>query len=269
VGSHEGRDLIEMIVRYVQSVAPERVLVVSYKTPMTIHGVKERTIKEAVNARLTDAEEARTAHLTWGTHTATNDHKDVAHVVFAGLNFMPASAAYAASGAALSKPMNTDAAEDHPTAADVKSMERGMLRDTTLQAVLRGAARTGCDGDCARQEVIIPQAPQTGLTDTDYAGMFPGCRIVRDVSLLPLKPLKGNLKRLAEIVQRLLSEGHRDMPDTTLYGEMGVSRGNYGKLKAKPEWGAWLGAMGLHQAKLGGGIIGLRRTASGTNVIHI
>ena len=257
--SHEGRDLVEMIVRYVQSVAPAPALVVSYKAPMAIHGVQERTIREAVNARLTPAEQARTRHLTWGTHTATNAHTDVAHLVFAGLNFLPESAAYAASGAALSKPMNTTAADDHPSADQVKEMERGALRDSTLQAVLRGAARMGVDGDCGRQEVVLPQAPQTGLTDADLRGMFPGCRIVRDVTLMPPKPLKGNLKRLADAVQRRLEAGDWEMTDASLYGEVGIAKSNHGKLKAKPEWAAWLGSMGLHQAKLGGGLIGLRR----------
>lgn len=257
--SHEGRDLVEMIVRYVQSVAPAPVLVVSYKAPMAIHGVRERTIREAVNARLTPAEQDRTKHLTWGSHTATNEHKHTAHLVFAGLNFLPESAAYAASGAALNKRMNTTAAADHPSADQVKEMERGALRDSTLQAVLRGAARMGVDGDCGVMEAVIPQAPQTGLTDADLRGMFPGCRIVRDVTWMPPKPLKGNLKRLAETVQRRLEAGDREMADTSLYGEMGVTKNNYGKLKAKPEWIAWLGVMGLHQAKLGGGLIGLRR----------
>ena len=195
--SYEGRDLVEMIVRYVRCVAPAPVLVVSYKASMAIHGVKERTIREAVNARLTPAEQERTKHLTWGAHKATNAHTAVAHLVFGGLNFLPESAAYAASGAALGKPMNSAAAADHPSVEQVKAMERGALRDSTLQAVLRGAARMGVDGDCGRQEVVIPQAPQTGLTDADLAGMFPGCRIVRDVTLMPLKPLRGNLLKLS------------------------------------------------------------------------
>lgn len=258
-GSTEGRDLIEMIVRYVQSVAPARVLVVSYKSAMVVHGVKERTIQEAVNARLTPAERDRTDHLTWGTHTATNDHKTTAHVVFSGLNFTPPAAAYAASGAALGRRMNTNDAADHPTADQVREMERGMLRDSTLQAVLRGAARTGVDGDCGRQEVVLPQAAQTGLTDADLHGMFPGCRIVRDLTLMPTKPLKGNLLKLSMAVIERLEAGDREMTDASLYGALGIAKGNYANLKAKPEWVAWLASVGLHQAKLGGGMIGLRK----------
>jgi len=258
-GSTEGRDLIDMLVRYVQSVAPARVLVVSYKTAMSINGVQERTIQEAVNARLTPAERGRTDHLTWGTHTATNDHKATAHVVFAGLNFTPPAAAYAASGAALDRRMNTDAAADHPTADQVREMERGMLRDSTLQAVLRGAARMGVDGDCGTMEAVIPQAAQTGLSDADLSGMFPGCRIIRDLTLMPTKPLKGNLLKLAAAVIRRLEAGDLEMTDASLYGALGITRHSYGKLKAKPEWAAWLASGGLHQAKLGGGLIGLRR----------
>lgn len=258
-GSHEGRTLIDVMVRYVQSVAPERVLVVSYKSAMAIHGVRERTIKDAVNARLSDADRSRTDHITWGSHTATNAHARTAHVIFAGLNFAPPSAAYATAGAALALPMNTEEAKDHPTADQVRDMGRGMLRDSTLQAVLRGAARTGLNGDCGRQEVVIPQAPQTGLTKADYQGMFPGVRIIQDTSLLPARPLKGNLKRLAAEVQRRQGEGAKEITDASLYAELGISQGNYGKLKRKPEWAAWLSASGWHQAKLAKGAMGLRR----------
>lgn len=258
-GSHEGRDLIDLIARYVKSVAPERVLVVSYKAHMAIHGVKERTIKEAINARLTPAEQGRTSHLTWGNHTATNDHRDTAHVIFAGLNFMPTSAAYAASGAALGKPMNTEDADDHPTADQVKDMGRGMLRDSTLQAVLRGAARQGRNGDCGRQEVVIPQAPQTGLSDADYQAMFPGCHIIRDLSLMDPRPLKGNLAKLAAAVQARQEAGEREITDGSLCGDLGMDRANYRKLSRKPEWSSWLSSAGWHKAKLPGGVVGLRR----------
>lgn len=261
VNSHEGRDLIDMIVGYIRRVALEPVLVVSYKSAFTIHGIKERTIRDAVDARLTDDERARVSHMTWGSHTATNDHKAVARVVFAGLNFMPAAAAYAASGAALGKPMNTAAVEDHPTGEQVKDMERGMLRDSTLQAVLRGAARMGIDGDCGRQEVVIPQAPQTGLSTADYMGMFPGCKVARDLTLLPLKPLKGRLLKCSAVVLRRHEAGDHEITDPSIYGELEMGRADYGKLKRKEEWVAWLSAVGWHQAKLGGGIMGLRRRA--------
>lgn len=128
-----------------------------------------------------------------------------------------------------------------------------------MQAVLRGAARMGVDGDCGRQEVVIPQAPQTGLTDADLTGMFPGCRIVRDVTLMPLKPLKGNLLKLSQAVLQRHQAGDTEITDPSIYGPLGMGRADYGKLKRKEEWAAWLASLGWFQAKLQGGFMGLRR----------
>ena len=257
--SKSGRGLIEVIVKYVKSCAPEAVLVVSYKSNLNIPGVKERTIRDAVNARLSPTEMGRTAHLTWGSHTATNAHKAIRHLVFAGLNFLPPSAAYAASGAALGKQMRSNDANDHPSRDQVYDMERGMLRDSTLQAVLRGAARMGVNGDCGVMEAVVLQASQTGLTGNDFRGMFPGCTIVHDHSLLGSKPLRGNLKRLGAIVLHRQEGGETCLTDLSLYGELAVTQNNYAKLKAKPAWGAWLMANGWWKVRLAGGVTGLQR----------
>ena len=59
----------------------------------------------------------------------------------------------------------------------------------------------GIKGDCGLMEAVIPQAATTGLTEEDYRGMFPDCNIVVDRVLAGLKPLKGNLRKLAAIDQ--------------------------------------------------------------------
>jgi hypothetical protein len=99
------------------------------------------------------------AYLTWGRHTATNDHKDVKHILLLGLNFTPKAAGHAASGAAL----DFNLKDEHPTEEQINDMQRGMLMDATLQALLRGNARNGVDGDCGLMEVIIPQSKRNGL----------------------------------------------------------------------------------------------------------
>ena len=255
-----GKALIELLVTYVKACAPEPVVVVSYKNcNMMIPSIRERTIREAVDARLSDSDRARTSHLTWGSHTATNEYKAIKHVIFAGLNFLPPSAAYAASGAVLAKRMNTNDPSDHPTPDQVKQMERGMLRDSTLQAVLRGAARMGIKGDCGVMEAVIPQAATTGLTEEDYRGMFPECNIVVDRVLAGLKTLKGNLGKLAAIVTRRQAAGEKLLSDQSLYGELGMTKNNWVPLKAKPEWASWVVANGWIRGKLPGGLVGLRR----------
>lgn len=214
--STKGRDLIDMAVSRIRAVAPEPVLVVSYKSRMAIKGVREWTIMEAINARLTDAERGRVRHLHWGAHTATNDFRDHRQVILTGLNFLPVTATHAASAAALNKPMRTADPSDHPSPEQVEAMRLGMLRDSTLQAILRGNARLSVEGDCGPMEALIFQTRQTGLSDADYRGMFPGVVLVEDRAMLPMKPLKGNLRRLAEIVQRRLEAGETETTDASL-----------------------------------------------------
>ena len=259
--STAGKELIEMAVRYIRSVAPEKVLVIGYKSWMTMKGVEERTIRAAIEARLTAEERTRFSYLHYGNHTATNEHKDTRRVLLMGLNFLPPAASYAASGAALDKPMRTSDPSDHPTEEDVADMRLGMLRDATLQAILRGHARKAIDGDCGPMEVVIPQSRQTGLSEADYRGMFPGVVLIDDRLLMPAKPLKGKLKALSEIVTRRLGEGEREIPNPTLAEELGMERQNFGALVKKPEWQAWVAAMGLQPAPLKGRIMGLRKVA--------
>ena len=150
--SFRGRELIDMAVRYIRSVVPEQVLVVSYKSRMVMRGVDEGTIRDAIDARLTDAEKwidkdqglRRVHHITWGNHTASNSFKHVQRVILMGLNFLPRPAGYAAAGAAL----DLDLLTEHPTEVQIGEMQDGMLKDATLQALLRGNARMGANGDC-------------------------------------------------------------------------------------------------------------------------
>ena len=255
----KGKALIEMAVAYVRRVAPAPVLIVSYRSRFTMKGVKERTIEDAVNARLEQSERDRVSHLTWGRHTATNEHRDVRHVLLMGLNFLPRAAAHAASGAALDRPMRSMDASDHPTTDQVEAMSLGTLRDATLQAILRGNARKAADGDCGPMEATIFESPQTGLSDADYRGMFPGATIVHDTSLLPAKPLRGRLKELAARVLGQFEAGHTEVAYAALATEMGMTARDVRKLISKPQWLEWLAASRLLPCRLAGGRGGVRR----------
>ena len=93
-----------------------------------------------------------------------------------GLNFTPRAAGHATSGAAL----DLNLKDEHPTEAQIAETQQGMLMDCTLQALLRGNAQMGADGDCGVMEAAIPQTKQTGLSDADYWRMFPGAILVND-----------------------------------------------------------------------------------------
>lgn len=258
----KARELIEMIVRYIQRCAPHQVLVITYKNRMAMKDVAERTIEEAVKAALqaTGENTDRVRFVPWGRHTSTNEFKTYHHMIFAGLNFLPKSAAYAASGAALGRSMKTEDAKDHPTSKDVWEMERGMLRDSTLQAILRGAARIGVDGDCEPQEVVIPASPQTGLTDDDYFSMFPGCKVEHDLTLRPLQPLTGNPKRLFEVIMTRQAKGETEVDGVSIYTHLGMSSAIYSKTKDHQTLLAWLTGHGWLPQNLKGNRKGFRRT---------
>jgi hypothetical protein len=155
--------------------------------------------------------------------------------------------------------MMTGDPDDHPTEEQVDAMRVGMLRDSTLQALLRGNARMGVGGDCGTMEAVIPQIRQTGLSDEDYRGMFPGAALIQDHVLMPQKPLKGRLKKLSEIVARRLAEGEREMTNPSLYAELGMAQTNFAKLVKKPEWKTWVAAMGFNPGPLRGRVMGLRQ----------
>lgn len=259
----DGRKLIEMAVNYVRSVAPDDVLIISYKarSPWIMKGVKERSIQEAIEARLTAEEQKRVSHLTWGNTTATNKFTRVRHVLLMGLNFLPRPVAYATSGATQDKPMNTSDPADHPTEDDVEDVRVGLLRDSTLQGILRGNARVGVSGDCGVMEVVVPQTKQTGLKVADWLGMFPGAELREDRTLLPMKPLKGNLRRVQQFVEARQQAGFREIANPDIYANLGIDRRDFGKLVKDPRWGAWCQANGWAPGRLKGNVSGLRLAA--------
>ena len=230
-----GRDLIDMAVRYIEAVPRgEDVLVIGYKgrfvirgiDPTTIKDAKDATIKVAIEARLKPEDRSRVHFLAYGQHTATNAFKSCQRVLLMGLNFLPQATGLAASGAAL----DLDLISQLPTADQAKAMQLGMLMDATLQALLRGNARVSDGGDCGQMEAVIPQTKQTGLSKQDYRRMFPDVNLVDDVVLMPPKPLKGRLKDLAAIIGRRLEAGETEISNPSLYEELGMDQRNFAKL---------------------------------------
>ncbi len=257
--STAGRDLIEMAVRYTREVAPEEVLIVSYKrTAYPLSNVSERTIAGAINARLTPEELGRVRHLTWGSHTASNDHAGVRHVLLLGLNFLPGSTTYADSAALQDKGMQTADPADHPTTSDVDALRGARLRDSVLQAVLRGAARKGKDGDCGTMEAVIVQSTHLGLGRQDYLGMFPGAAIATDTVLMPQKALVGNLKRLAEEVSERLAGGATEVAYADVRGVMEMDTAQFRRLIQQDRWKVEMNVIGVISARLSGCRNGLR-----------
>src|SRR6185312_2873381 len=186
-----------------------------------------------------------------------NEFKHGKRVLLMGLNCLPKAVGQAASGAAL----DLDLLNTQPTDDQVKAMQVGMLMASTLQALLRGNARMGVDGDCGEMEAVVPQTKQTGLSLADYRRMFPDVRITEDAALLPPKPLKGRLKDLDAIVVRRLAAGDREMTNASLAVELGMADRDFRRLVQKPEWQARRAQLGLNPQQLGGRMMGLRLVA--------
>jgi hypothetical protein len=253
----KAKELIDTAVKYIQSV-DGKVLIISYGGYMPMRGVAEKSIQDAVNSRLDEAERGRVKHLSWGRHTATNAFSGFAHVLITGLYFVPRLNAHAASGAALDKSMLTDAPEDHPTEQQINDMARSMLKESTLQALLRGQARLNVGGDCGQQEAVIFQSFQSGLTVDEYKLMFPGASVVVDQTLAPEKPLKGKVKQLADIVSDLLGGGMAEVTNEDLSGSLRMAPSDFRKLVKRPDWQEWVQSRGLQPGMLKGRKMGLR-----------
>jgi len=132
-----GRDLLDMVVRYVETVPPGKdVLVVGYKGHFRMKGVEETNLHLALLNRLKPEDRSRLRYLTYGNHTATNDHKHVERVLLLGLKLPPQVGRHAASGAAL----DFNLKDEHPYRSPDQTHATWMLMDATLQAVLRGNA---------------------------------------------------------------------------------------------------------------------------------
>ena len=256
-----GRELIDMAVRYIESVPGDDVLVIGYRGRFTIRGLDQpahdASLERALKDRLKPEDRDRVKYLAYGRHTATNAFKDVRRVLLLGLNFVPKAAGHAASGAAL----DLDLIDNHPTTDQIKDMREGMLMDSTLQALLRGHARVSVGGDCGVMEAVVPQTTQTGLSRLAYASMFPGAHIVLDNLLLPARPLRGRLKALDTIVVRRLRAGEREMTNGSICSEMRMSDRNFRALVQRPEWQERRAQLGLNPQKLTGRKMGLRLTA--------
>jgi hypothetical protein len=66
---------------------------------------------------------------------------------------------------------------------------------------------------------------------------------------------------LAGIIERRLAAGETEMTNTSLYEKLQMSRKNFSDLVKKPEWQAYVVALGLQPQTLRGRAMGLRLVA--------
>jgi hypothetical protein len=204
--------------------------------------------------RLKPEDDKRVSYLAYGRHTATNDYKTVRHVLMLGLNFIPKAAGHAASGAAL----DLNLKNEQPTEEQIRDVQRGLLMDSTLQALLRGNARQGEGGDCGVMEAVVFQTKIAGLSEAEYQKCFPEVNLVHDRVLMPEKKLGGRLDDLKAIIERRLAAGETEMTNPSLYDELKMAQPNFTRLVTRPEWQSYVAALGLRPQRLPGRMSGLR-----------
>jgi hypothetical protein len=245
--SDKGLNLINMAVNYIQAHPGEPVLVIGYKNTFAanIRGTKAKTIERAIRDCLTPADRDRVSYLNWGRHTATNDYTNHRHVILMGLNHLPRLASHAAAGAARGMKMQT--AEDQPEKDAVEAMRRAMLRDSTLQAILRGNARKAVQGDCGPMTVVIPQVLSSGLSEAEYRGMFPDVDLTLERGLTPAKPLKGRVLELTQAILLRIDRGEATIPESSLRHDLQMdgSKKDFRAIIKRGDFQHWAEATGL------------------------
>ena len=229
----QARAVLDTVAEYIRSIPGQEVLVIGYTNQFKMKGERHRRLGEALLDRFPSPEHSRIKGLTYGQHTSTNVYRDIRHVVLMGLNYTSDAVNVATTAAA----QDLDLLTSNPSAEDiVDDMKDGMLMDHTLQAVLRGHGRLGANGQCGECEVVVIQTKSKGLTDAQWAKMFPDATLLHDKTLAPELPLSANMKALSAIIERRKAAGDIILPGTSLYGEMKISRQSYIKMVQKDAW---------------------------------
>jgi hypothetical protein len=214
----EGSLLIKAVISAVNTKPNEDWLIIHHK-PESVGG---RHIPEEVKKEF-KGDPSRLKFITWGSHKATNDYKDVSNVVLAGLLHMP-SAAYEALGRA-SKGLH---AEDGPLpGGDYTAIRQGEFKHDVFQALCRAAVR-GLIGDvCKPCEAYVIADAQTGIPNA-LSEIFPNCHVQR---WAPFEvPLRGKAKAALDyVVRSLAGEPSRMVPYVEVAKAVGMDHRNFKK----------------------------------------
>lgn len=127
--------------------------------------------EQMIRRHLPASKRSRVRFLHWGTHQATNEHRDVPNVVLAGLIHLPEYAlhglAWASSGCSVGENLQADALEE---------MRKGELGHAVVQAVGRVKVRQCLNGSCPPCNAYIIAAKRDGLQKA-LKRWFPGAQV--------------------------------------------------------------------------------------------
>jgi hypothetical protein len=192
------RGILDKAAETINGLGVEPILVVHYKRTARIINIEREVRARAPMANL--------SFLTWGRHTATNEHRNCKHVILIGLQQYGVPENEALSRAAI----GLEAKEDL-SAEDLEAMRLGAMRHHLFQAACRGAMRTsvgdGCSPGC-HLYVFYSTAKAKGFPLVEYETVFPGATIVHQPKLeMPYEPRGETQKRYVKIIVELGAGG--------------------------------------------------------------
>ena len=169
---NNGSELIAGMAATIMSKPAERWLVVTHKPGQKVGDIEARLRRE-----LPPGVAANVSIISWGSHLATNEFRDVGNVILGGTLFMPTCHYLALTHLAKGRP-----AEVHGFAGseEVLRTTHGEHRNLVLQAACRGRVRQSNGRHCAPMDLYIIAAAASAIPTTSTIHIiFPGAQITR------------------------------------------------------------------------------------------
>lgn len=174
--------------------SPEAHWLVIYHKPQTREDFDLKALIDSTLSHNSASSKPKVSYLTWGYHTATNEFKDVGHIILAGtLFYRPIdyeATSSAASGVTFPGPV-VDAVVDKTAL--------GESLHGILQAACRGSVRKSTEGSSHSCDVYLIAASRRGINE-QLTNVFPGCQTVEWIPEIP-KPTG----RVLELINCLIA----------------------------------------------------------------
>lgn len=159
-------ELTQVLADLVGKEPEKRWLVVSHKASGEVPDI------QAAMGRHLGAQADKVDFITWGNHSATNDHADTDRVILAGTLFLRPSNYEALARASVLK----DPDDRALTKEEIKDVTLGEHGHLVLQALCRASVRKGRSGTAASCEAYLVASKRSGI-EAMLPRLFPGCTV--------------------------------------------------------------------------------------------
>ncbi|OHV89685.1 hypothetical protein ORS3428_13785 [Mesorhizobium sp. ORS 3428] len=165
--------LLEGITKTIDQIPPDEEVLI-------VHHMKNKRkripdIEEAIRRKVKEPRRLRFTHWGGEDFKASNDYRDIRHVILAGTMFYRPATYIARTRMSSGAP-----SEEKLNRANLAKIKLGEHADMILQALCRGAVRKSVDGTCGKCDAYIIADPQTGIPDMleheSDIDIFPGSK---------------------------------------------------------------------------------------------